>query len=160
MKNLLRISAMLVLAVLVSFSTFAQQRKGPAEQGKQMKFEKQSMLPDLTDDQNDKMEAIHLKTMKSVQPLKNSMMEKKAHLHTLTTAENASLKAINKQIDEISSIQASIQKLRAASHQEVRSILTEDQRIIFDSRSHGMMRTGGNGQHHKMKKGGYRMSPR
>lgn len=132
MKQLSKISAMLVLMLGIVFSSTAQQRTGAPQQKKQMKFERQDMLPDLTDAQKEQMKAIRIKTMKSVQPIKNQLMEKRARLNTLSSAEKADMKAINKQIDEISTLKATIQKQRAASKQEVRSILTDDQRVIFD----------------------------
>jgi periplasmic protein CpxP/Spy len=161
LKSFWQVSTMLALMFLVVFSTSAQQRTS-APQKKQMKFEKHAMLPDLTDAQKDQMKAIHLKTMKATQPLKNELMEKKARLNTLSSAENADMKAINRQIDEITAIQGSIQKLKASGKQEVRSILTEDQRVIFDTKrgisqrqnGHGMKNCDGNGPHQKMRRNG------
>ena len=141
---------MLVLMLAVTFSSVAQQRQGSPQQKKQMKYERHEMLPDLTDAQKEGMKSIHIKSMKATQPLKNQLMEKKAHLNTLSSADKADMKAINKQIDEISVIQASIQKQRAASKQEVRSLLTDDQRVIFDAqrgqgKGQGQMKRKGHG---------------
>lgn len=133
MKQISKISAMLMLILGIVFSSTAQQRTGAPQQKRQMKFEKHEMLPDLTDAQKDQMKAVRIKTMKSVQPLRNQLMEKRARLNTLSSADKVDMKAINKQIDEMSTLKASMQKVRAASKQEVRSILTEDQRVIFDA---------------------------
>lgn len=155
---------MLVLMLSVAFSTSAQQRAASPQQKKQMKFEHSDMLPDLTEAQKDQMKAIHIKGMKATQTLKNQLMEKRAHLNTLSSADKADMKAINKQIDEIFIIQASIHKVRAASKQEVRSLLTDDQRVMFDARKGGMShRNGGHGTknydgkgpHQKMRKGSH-----
>ena len=56
-------------------------------------------------------------------------------MRTLTTAESPDMKAINKLIDENAKLRADLAKQRAANHQEFRKILTEEQRIKFDSRS-------------------------
>ena len=150
-----------MLAVALSGS--AQQRQGSPQQKKQMKSENREMLPDLTDAQKDKMKAIHIQGMKATQTFKNQLMEKKAHLNTLSSADKADMKAINKQIDEIATLQASMQKVRAQNKQEVRSILTDDQRVIFDARrggsSHrkggqGTKGCDGNGPHQKSRSGG------
>lgn len=163
MKQISKISALLVVMLAIAFSSTAQQRQGGSQQKKQMKFEKQEMLPDLTDAQKDQMQAIHIKSMKATQPLKNELMEKKAHLNTLNSADKADMKAINNQIDEIATIQASMQKVRAASKQEVRNMLTDDQRVMFDARrggsSHrkggqGTKGCDGNGPHQKTRNGG------
>ena len=47
---------------------------------------------------------------------------------------------INKTIDEIGALQIQMMKEREAHHQQIRSILAEKQRVIFDSR-------GGKGFH-------------
>lgn len=162
MKKIVRNSVMLTLVLGLALSTFAQQRDGATQQKKQMKYEHREMLPDLTDAQKESMKTIRLKTMKATQPLKNELMEKKAHLTTLTTAEKADQKAINKQIDEISTLRASIQKMKAESHQEIRSLLTDEQRILFDARKgrmsqlkggQGMRDCDGSGPHKMMRKG-------
>lgn len=164
LKSFWQATAMLVLMLSVAFSVSAQQRAGAPQQKKQMKYERQEMLPDLTDGQKDQMKEIHLKCMKATQSLKNELMEKRAHLNTLNSTDKADMKAINKQIDEISNLQASIQKVRAASKQEVRSLLTDDQRVMFDARKggmshpnggHGIKNCDGNGPHQKMRKAGH-----
>ena len=155
MKQISKISAMLVLMLAVAFGSSAQQRTGAPQQKKQMKFEQHEMLPDLTDTQKDQMKAVRIKTMKSVQPLKNQLMEKRARLNTLSSADKADMKAINKQIDEISTLKASMQKVRAASKQEVRSILTDDQRVIFDAqKGQGYGRNGDGNGPQKMRRRG------
>ena len=163
MKQISKISALVVVMLAIALSSSAQQRQGNPQQKKQMKFENREMLPDLTDAQKDQMKAIRIKGMKANQALKNQLMEKKAHLNTLSTADKADMKAINKQIDEISVLQASMQKVRAQNKQEIRSLLTDDQRVIFDARrGHSSHRKGGHGtnggdgnrSHHKSRNGG------
>ena len=56
-------------------------------------------------------------------------------MKTLTTAEQADMKAINKVIDSKTDVLAKMMKLKAENHQKVRAILTEEQRVIFDTRS-------------------------
>jgi len=87
----------------------------------------------LTDEQSSKIETVHLGLMKSVLPLENQLRVNRAEIKKLTTTDNPDMKAINKLIDESSQLEASMRKTRAAAHQEVRSILTDEQRIKFDS---------------------------
>jgi Spy/CpxP family protein refolding chaperone len=61
-----------------------------------------------------------------------------AHQRTLTTADNADLKAINKNIDKMAEIKAEMAKIMAKQHQAFRSQLSEEQLIKFDNRKKGM----------------------
>lgn len=88
----------------------------------------------LTDEQKEAVKKIRLETAKEVKPLKNQLHELQARQQTLTTDENADLKAINKNIDKISEVKTEMAKIMAKQHQEVRSLLTEEQRLKMDSR--------------------------
>lgn len=102
----------------------AQNERG---QGQQMR------LPNLTEEQKEQIKAIKLNGQKEALPLRNELMEKKARLRTLTTSEDYSEKAVNGTIDNIAGLEASLMKLRENHRQDVREVLTEEQRIIFDS---------------------------
>ena len=159
MKTLKKsITTMLVLfAMLLSFNAMSQpefqgrmkhqkgemlhQQRG-GEEGKMMKAEKLG----LSDEQKERAKEIHLASAKAVKPLLDQLRELKAHHQTLVTAESANLKAINKSIDEISSVEAKIAKEKAKFHQEFRSILTEEQRMKFDQ----MKPMGFQGRHRGM----------
>lgn len=91
-------------------------------------------LPDLTDEQKEQIRTVMTDSRKEMLPLQNQVREKAAQLMTLRTAENADMNAINAMVDEISSLRANMMKTRLASEQEIRALLTDDQRIIFDSR--------------------------
>lgn len=88
----------------------------------------------LSEDQKKKMKDIRMRTQKEILPLKNQLGEKKARLKTLTSADKPDMNEINKTIDEMSALKAEIAKKRVASRIEIRSILTEEQRLMFDSR--------------------------
>ena len=91
-------------------------------------------LPDLTDEQKEKIADLRTEHMKVMLQKRNQVQEKMAKLRTLETAEKADLNAINGLIDEVSDVKADIAKLQAAHRQKVRSLLTDEQRVIFDSR--------------------------
>ncbi|MEQ9263725.1 MAG: periplasmic heavy metal sensor [Balneolaceae bacterium] len=112
-------------------------------QGQQMR------LPNLTDEQKEQIKAIRLNGQKEALPLRNELMEKKARLRTLTTSEDYNEKSVNNTIDDISELEASLMKLRQNHRQEVREILTEEQRIVFDSASQRGKRKGNNNQRGK-----------
>ena len=101
----------------------------------------ENFIPDLTDDQKDQIKALRTKHQKESLPMRNEIRELHAKLITLETAETPDMKAINAMIDKIAAKKAALHKLRAKHRQEVRKVLTEDQRVIFDSR----MARGGKG---------------
>lgn len=85
------------------------------------------------EEQKEQMKKLRLETVKKVKPLKNELGELMARQKTLTTSDNVDLKVINKNIDEMSDLKADIAKIMAAQHQQVRSLLTEEQLVKFDS---------------------------
>jgi len=100
-------------------------------------FKHRSMdLPNLTDEQKEKISDLRTENMKVMLQKRNQVHEKMAKLRTLETAEKADMKAINGLIDEISEIKADMAKQQAAHRQQVRKLLTDEQRVIFDSRPH------------------------
>jgi Spy/CpxP family protein refolding chaperone len=86
-----------------------------------------------TEEQKEQMKELRLETAKKVKPLKNELSELMARQRTLTTADNADLNAINTNIDKMSDIKTDIAKIMAAQHQQVRSLLTEEQLVKFDT---------------------------
>ena len=86
-----------------------------------------------TTEQKEKMKELRLETAKQIKPLKNELNEVNARQQTLSTADKADMKAINTNIDKMSSIKADIAKIMAAQHQEVRGMLTEEQLLKFDA---------------------------
>jgi len=152
-KNLLNRSLLIIMmiaAMSMSTNVFAQ---GPGQgKGKGMKkggpaMHMKQMIPDLTEDQMTKIKSLRLETMKETTPLKAQMKEKKAHLNTLAIAEKADMKAIEKTIDEMGAIRVQMMKAHAKMRQGVRAILTDDQRVIFDSKAGKMMSHGKKGHH-------------
>ena len=90
-------------------------------------------LPDLTEEQKQKIETLHFQLSKDQLSYQNQIEEKEAHLKTISTVDKADITAINKTIDEIYNIKAALAKKEAASNQEIRNILTDKQRVIFDT---------------------------
>lgn len=107
-------------------------------------------IPDLTEEQQSKIEKLRTAHLKEVQSNRNILNEKRAHLQTLRTADKVNMDAIHKTIDEISVIRTSLQKNREQHIQDVRILLTDDQRVYFDNHNrnqrHGQGYGRGNGQ--------------
>lgn len=154
-QTMLKTLFIILLFTGLTGAAFAQQTPSrpappkPNRPGMGMHFrghhKKMPMLPNLTNDQKKQMKNIMLNTRKQVLPLQNQMREKRDHLRTLATADKTDMKAINQTIDKIGSLRTQITKDRVASVEKVRNLLTDDQRIIFDSRI-GMFLS----QHHEM----------
>lgn len=103
---------------------------------------------ELTDEQKEKMADLRLQSQKETLSYKNVIREKKAKMRTLSTGENYDVNELNKLVDEISDLEASVKKVMVKNRGEMRALLTEDQKIIFDSmpmQPRKMGKRGGNG---------------
>ena len=110
----------------------------------------QCRIPNLTDEQETKINDLRTAHIKEVTPLRNQLNEKMARLQTLESTEKPDMNEINKTIDEISQIKATLMKKGAAHRNDVASQLTDDQKVFFNSgRGHrggkGMGRHGNRG---------------
>ena len=103
----------------------------------------------LDDQQREEIKKIRTEQIKERTRTHNLLKEKRAKLETLQTADKPNMKEINKLIDEIAAIQAQQMKAQAASRQKIRSLLTEEQRAIYDARGANRenMRTEGKKKH-------------
>lgn len=108
-----------------------------ATQHKQMHDGSWKKELNLTDDQKQKMKALHESAKKDIMPLRKQLEEKKANLQKLSSAENPDESTISAEIDEIAKLQAQIQKIRVHTRLEVRKLLNDEQRAIFDAHKPG-----------------------
>ena len=134
----LNVLSIMLAIIFMSFNnnTVAQKKgngQGPGwnQQNKQMHCN----IPNLTEEQQKKMMKMRVSNMHDMLQFRNTMAEKRAHLNTLRTADKVDMNAINKLIDEIGALKIQMMKKKEAHRQEVRKILTDDQRVFFDSRS-------------------------
>lgn len=148
MKSILRLSLLAALILGLSISTSAQQRSNDAdrpridrqEQIKKMRANQQHHRParmmmrlDLNEEQTKGIKEIRLSGQKEMLPYRNLLREKNARLRTLTTSDTYDQNAVDQIIDEISEIRAEMLSMRIAHRQQIREILTEEQRIKFDA---------------------------
>ncbi|NQU52342.1 MAG: Spy/CpxP family protein refolding chaperone [Bacteroidetes bacterium] len=137
------LSLIIVAALFISTVVIAQPEKSGKQWNKnperkammmkrfaQQKREHQNFF---TEEQKEAMKNLKLETAQKLKPLKNELRELMAHQTTLTTENKADLKAINKNIDKMSEAKAEMAKIMAAQHQQVRSLLNDEQLIKFDS---------------------------
>ncbi len=136
--------AVIILLLISGTNLFAQrpdhpqrgQQGGPemhqrGEQGQ--KGPKGLRIPNLTEEQKEQLKTIHINEEKEALPLKNQVAEKEARLRTLTTSEEYNERVVNSVIDEISELKGSLMKLKVATGQEIKKILTDEQVVFFNN---------------------------
>ena len=109
-------------------------------------------IPDLTEEQKDKLKSIHVGVQEDLLPIRNQINEKEAVLLTLQSADKPDMKAINSKIDEIGGLKSDIAKRRALAHQDIRKELNDEQRLFFDTE----FQNRGNGNGSRPNRGGGR----
>jgi Spy/CpxP family protein refolding chaperone len=94
-----------------------------------------SNIPDLTPEQETKIEALRVDHLKKRTDYRNQMNELRAKKQTLMTTDKADLNAINGIVDQMTGLQNKMMKEKAKHNQDIRSLLTDSQKVYFDSRS-------------------------
>lgn len=161
MTQIIKKTGLLASIVLISITLSAQRqgdgqgaamRKGNFEHKQQYKQHNQgerlAIILDLTDEQKTKFEALRFDHQKKMLPLTNDLGEKQAKMKTLQTADKVDMTAINKLIDEMSVTKAKMEKNKAAMHQDMRKVLTEEQRVKFDMHAKRTGRKGRGGYYY------------
>jgi Spy/CpxP family protein refolding chaperone len=125
--------------ILVVGTAFAQppgmHEKGEGKEGMHgYKMSKhKGMIPGLSEEQQEQIKTLRTEHMKAMQPLRNQLGEKKARLRTLTTADKVNMAEVNKVIDDIGKMQTQLMKRKEQRRQEIRKLLNDEQRVIFDA---------------------------
>ncbi len=125
-----------------------------------------AFITDLTEDQQKQIDALKLNIIKESISIKNLIGEKQAHLKTISTGDNVDMAAVNKTIDELFALKADLHKKHITFQQDVRKLLTADQKVMFDIHA-GKCKGQGMGQGCQMngkgksdcKSGGYSSCP-
>lgn len=139
----LSLAAFLSLGILDAKAQCQNQGKDKSECCQMSKF------PGLSDEQKNKIKAIKIQEDKQLLPIENQIKEKKAHLNTLRTAAQPNMSEINSTVEEIGKLKTDIEKIREANIQEIRKVLNDEQRLMFDKQEHhGKGGHGFHGGHH------------
>ena len=99
-------------------------------------------LDGLTPEQTKQMKEIRMKAALDIKPMKNLANEKKAHLKTLSESDSPKQEEINKTIEEMGALHINIKKRQELAKQDIRKLLTPEQRMQFDRRSKEKKRAG------------------
>jgi len=89
-------------------------------------------IPNLTEEQEQKITAMHTSHQKEVLNLRLDLDIKAAELQKLKSAENPDITLINKTIDEMGKMRTEIEKKKVALGLAIRKVLTDEQRAAWD----------------------------
>lgn len=108
-------------------------------QPKERKFDNKEkshplMYLNLNEEQEAQAKTFFAEMQKQITPLKLDVKEKEIELEKLLIADQINEKAVFAKVDEISLIKAEIQKAHLKNKIQLRSILTDEQRILFDAK--------------------------
>lgn len=92
---------------------------------------------ELDENQEAQAQTFFMEMQKTVNPLKLDIREKELQLDKLMISANIDEKAVFAKVEEISRLKAEVQKARMKNKIQLRSILTEDQKVLFDSKETG-----------------------
>ncbi|MFH2042151.1 MAG: Spy/CpxP family protein refolding chaperone [Acidobacteriota bacterium] len=85
----------------------------------------------LTPEQKEKMQKVCLDFQKEILPFQSDLKAKSLDMKTLLQ-ENADLSKINAKIDELAKIKAEIMKKKMAHSNQIKGLLTEEQKALFN----------------------------
>ncbi|MCF8378967.1 MAG: periplasmic heavy metal sensor [Bacteroidales bacterium] len=134
MKKLFLITAVLFLGIIVisaqpnKMNMKAQSQKGEFVRGPYC----QSTF---TEEQQAKMQELRLEYAKNSLEIKNELKILTAEYNGMMTGDNQDLNAINKKIDQMQELKSELFKMHAKHRLDVRNLMTEEQKIQFDSKA-------------------------
>lgn len=164
MKKTKMKTAYLVLTIILiglSSSIYAQRGMGPGNCKANTQLNGQDSfcqnIPNLTDEQSSKIEKLRTAHLKNMQEYRLEMSKKNIELQELRLADQVDMQAVNKVIDEKGIISTQMQKAKVSHQNDVRNLLTEEQKVNFDQTNRGTGQgccgQGGNGRGFGKKRG-------
>lgn len=140
MKNKIDFKKMMIgmVGVLLSVNLMGQMGYSPRHQRADKPGQGYfcQSIPNLTAEQEQKISALRTAFLKDMMSYKSDLNIRQAELQKLQTADNPDMNKINAKIDEIGKIKTEMAKKRATHLQQVRALLTDDQKLAFDSMHH------------------------
>ncbi|MFW6020000.1 MAG: Spy/CpxP family protein refolding chaperone [Bacteroidales bacterium] len=94
-------------------------------------------IPDLTDEQESKIETLKVEHIKKQTEYRNQYQEKMAQVRTLTSGDNIDMEKAEKIMDEAMALKSKMMKNSMEQRNKVRDLLTEEQKVYFDSHRKG-----------------------
>ena len=111
---------------------------------------------DLSQEQREQVKEQRLAFYKAVLDEENQVGELRAKKRTILSGDPVDKNKLYACLTELNQLQVQIQKERISHHQDIRSLLTEEQRIVFDVHNHHGKKHGkpGKGEFHRGKEKG------
>lgn len=108
-------------------------------------------IPDLTEEQEEEIQEIRTTHIADMAEFRTDMRILRAEYRDLTSGKDYNKKAASQKIDEITSLKNKMMQQNLEHRNEVRSLLTNDQKVYFDKHRFGRNHRGfGPGNfHHK-----------
>lgn len=137
--NVAAVITALLLASTISYAQYGRHDGGGRHgNGYGRGYENHSMNPprheqlDLTDEQKGKIDEVKLASAKKLTQSQNKINELEAQLNTTITQDKVDKSKMNVLIEEIGKLRTEIRKERMDDHLEIRELLTDKQKVIFD----------------------------
>lgn len=132
MNKKLIYSALLMIFVVYVGGAMAQPMHGHFGKGEFPPMRGWQNIPDLTDEQKSEIEKRAVEHQKKMVTMRSELKLQQIELRSLIR-EEADIKKIEKQVEEVGKIRTEIQKSRIAHHFDIRSLLTDEQKEYMDS---------------------------
>ena len=140
MKRNILITLSLVMLMLANSVAYGQRGRGIREERPQPQQRQVCLaLENLTPQQEEQIRQLRTAQLEKRLQFRNQMDELRVRKRSLQTQANPDMNAIDRVIDQMADLRTTMMKDAAAHHQQIRSLLTDEQRIIFDSRTAGPM---------------------
>ncbi|MBN2893979.1 MAG: hypothetical protein JXL97_19070 [Bacteroidales bacterium] len=128
-KKLKHLGFLLIIMLLSVNFSFAQENTPPPPPNGPMCM---NFIPNLTDDQNNKIDALQLDLQKTTNPLKAELEIKHAEMKVLN-ASDASMDKKEAKLKEINELHFKLDLAKTEYHHNVRNLLSEEQKVAFDN---------------------------
>jgi Spy/CpxP family protein refolding chaperone len=133
-RKLVTISIVAIVALALFATTAVAQRGGRGDRMGRM----QGGGPIFTEEQREEIQEIHKKYDEERVELANRVRVLHMEMAELMSADEPDFDAIETKIEDVHAVKLELAKMRLRIHKEIRPLLSEDQRALFD-RGFGMM---------------------
>lgn len=130
--TILSLAAFVLLSVSAIFAQQGQGMRGTMPDGDRPGFEKGAL--DLTEEQQTKISKMRLEMQKQMTPLRSKVQTLRSEYKLMIIDEKISEADLKSKLDEISGLRKDMALKRAKHQRQVRSILTDEQKVKFDQR--------------------------
>ena len=141
MKNKWMIALGLALIMFGTATVSAQRGRNIDRQAPQPR-QAYTNIDNLTSEQEAQIQALHTAQLEQRLKFRNQMDELRARKRTLMAEKNPDMGAVNSVIDQMTALRGEMARQAVAHRQEIRNLLTDEQRVQFDERTQGRPRQG------------------